>query len=68
MFDDVYNNTGSAKNSFSGEVRDAFGQSICEELFDELLKGMDFTKHCSEAADAKEAAVHAMLMELRLII
>lgn len=68
MFDKVQSELSSARDSFSENVRDAFGASIDSELFEEFLNTVVFCESCSKAADVKEGVINAMLIELRLIL
>lgn len=68
MFEDVLNEVAQSRNYFSENVRDAFGASVCNELYDKLKGCVDTAEMVSTAADLREAGIRAQLLELRSII
>lgn len=68
MFEDVFNDVARSCHKFSENVRDMFGTSVCEELYDKLSGCIDAAETMSAAADMRETCIRAQLMELRMII
>ena len=68
MFDEVYNDVKRSRITFSDNVKDAFGSSVCSELYDELENRINAAEDISSAADIREAYIRAQLLELRMIL
>ncbi len=68
MFEDVFNDVARSRHDFSENVRDMFGASVCEELYDKLSGCIDAAETMSSTADLREAAIRAQLLELRMIL
>lgn len=56
------------RERFGASVRDTFGQSIQENVFDVCDEGYGRLQEAFEKADAEKRLIEAMLMELRLIV
>lgn len=68
FFEENNSELQQSRNNFSDEVRDIFGNSICEELYDKLTNCLSTAEHMCDGADMREAVIKAMLLELRLIL
>lgn len=54
--------------AFAGSVRDAFGQSIEQDVFDVCDNALAALQETSDQAETEKRVIDAMLLELRLII
>lgn len=67
-FEEVYSEAQESRKNFSENVRDSFGNSICEELFDKFTTNLETVEHMCDAANIREGIIKAMLVELRMIL
>ena len=67
-FEELYAQLQVSREIFAGSVRDSFGQSIEEDVFDVCEHDFGGLQDASEQADREKQLIDAMLFELRLIV
>lgn len=67
-FEEVSGEVQQSRRSFSENVRDNFGNSVCEELYDRLDRDLETADRISGAADIREGIIKTLLTELRVIL
>lgn len=67
-FDELRSKTHICRNAFETTVRDSFGQSIRQNLFDVCDEGYQHLQEVSDQATMEKSVIDTMLMELRLIV
>lgn len=67
-FEEVSSEVQQSRRSFSENVRDSFGSSVCEELYDRLNGDLEAADRISSAADIREGIIKTLLTELRVIL
>ena len=67
-FDELRSQLNMCQEAFCFSVRDSFGQSIKEDLFDVCSSDLEKLQEISDQADTEKKVIDAMLVELRLIV
>lgn len=68
MFDDTINALRSTQSDFNSKVKDAFGKSIDENVFEPVNEEIDKLKHEYEIAELKMNEIKVLTLELRTIL
>lgn len=68
MLSENIESVGRYRETFSEQVSDSFGQSICESAFDAAERCLSVMLAAEEEAKTKQAAVNALLVQIRLMI
>lgn len=68
MFDDTINALRSTQSDFNSKVKDAFGKSIDENVFEPVNEEIDKLKHEYEIAKLKMNEIKVLTLELRTIL
>ncbi len=68
MFDEVCNEVIRSRDLFTENVKDSFGNSISEELFQAFLNNIQSAKLYSDESNFKEGSIRFKLAELRLML
>ena len=68
MFDDTINALRSTQSDFDSKVKDAFGKSIDENVFEPVNEELEKLKHEYELAELKMNEIKVLTLELRTIL
>ena len=68
MFDDTINALKSTQSDFNSKVKDAFGKSIDENVFELVNEELEKLKHEYELAEIKMNEIKVLTLELRTIL
>lgn len=68
MFEETISHVTRTKDSFSGSVRDSFGNSIVEDILEPIEREERMLHNEYSLAEAKMAQIRVMTAELRLIL
>lgn len=68
MFDDTINALRSTQSDFNSKVKDAFGKSIDENVFEPVNEEIDKLKHEYEIAELKMNEIKILTLELGTIL
>lgn len=68
MFDDTINALRSTQSDFDSKVKDAFGKSIDENVFEPVNEEIDKLKHEYEIAELKMNEIKVLILELGTIL
>ena len=68
MFEETINELHQSRNSFDDKVQDSFGKSIDDNVFDPLHGELKKLEGAYAEAETKMSAIHALTMELRIIL
>lgn len=68
MFDDTINALRSTQSDFNSKVKDAFGKSIDENVFEPVNEEIDKLKHEYEIAELKMNEIKVLTLELGTIL
>lgn len=68
MFDDEINSLRNTQFEFDSNVKDSFGKSIDEKVFEPVGEELEKLKHEYELAELKMNEIHVLTLELRLIL
>lgn len=68
MFDDTINALCNTQSDFNSKVKDAFGKSIDENVFESVNEEIEKLKHEYELAELKMNEIKVLTLELRSIL
>lgn len=68
MFNDIISGLLRTEEAFNGQVRDAFGRSIDEEVFQPAIDKLQRLEHTRGEAVLREKEIQALTLELRMIL
>lgn len=68
MFEDTINALRSTQSDFNSKVKDAFGKSIDEKVFEPVNEELEKFKHEYELAELKMNEIKVLTIELRTIL
>lgn len=68
MFEDTINALKNTQFEFDSKVKDSFGKSIDENVFEPINEELEKLKHEYELAELKMNEIKALTLELRLIL
>jgi len=68
MFKDISHKLNNYASSFQNEIRDAFGESIKQNLFEVLDKDLNNLQLTYDEAKIRKYEISAIMAELRLIL
>jgi hypothetical protein len=68
MFEDPINSLNQTKNEFDGVVKDVFGKSIDENVFEPVEKELHSLENEYSIAEMKKNEIMMLTLELRTII
>ena len=68
MFDDTINALRSTQSDFDSKVKDAFGKSIDENVFEPVNEELETLNHEYELAELKMNEIKVLTLELRTIL
>lgn len=67
-FDDLRSQMNMCRKHFDASVRDSFGRSIDEDVFDKCDTQYQSLQEAADEADNEKKGIEALLLELRLIL
>ena len=67
-FEELHSQLNLCQEIFCASVRDSFGQSIKETVFDACSNDLEQLQEISDQSDAEKRIIDAMLLELRVIV
>lgn len=68
MFEDAINSLRNTQSEFDSKVKDGFGRSIDEKVFEPVGEELGKIQHEYELAELKMNEIHVLTLELRLIL
>lgn len=68
MFNDIISGLLQTEEAFNGQVRDAFGRSIDEEVFQPAINELRQLERTRGEAELGEKEIQALTLELRMIL
>lgn len=68
MFDDIISGLSRAEEAFNGQVKDVFGRSIDKEVFQPVIDELQRLELTRSEAEVREKEIHAITLELRMIL
>lgn len=68
MFDEILSGLLRTEETFTEQVRDAFGQSVDEKVFRPVLEELRKLEHTREEAELREKEIQTLTLELRMIL
>jgi len=68
MFNDIISGLSRTEEAFNGQVRDAFGRSIDEEVFQPAIDELQQLERTRGEAELREKEIQALTLELRMIL
>lgn len=68
MFNDALSGVSRNEDAFNDQVKDSFGRSIDEDVFQPLINGIQQMQTAHEEAEAIRMQNQALTMELRMIL
>lgn len=68
MFEDTINALRNTQSEFDSKVKDSFGQSIDEKVFEPVKEELEKLKHEYELAELKMNEIQTLTLELRMIL
>ena len=68
MFNDIISGLSRTEEAFNGQVRDAFGKSIDEEVFQPAIDKLQQLELVRGEAELREKEIQALTLELRMIL
>ncbi len=68
MFNDIISGLSRTEETFNRQVRDAFGRSIDEEVFQPALDALQQLERTRGEAEGMEKEIQALTRELRMIL
>ena len=68
MFNDIISGLSRAEEDFNRQVRDAFGRSIDEEVFQPAIDELQRLERTCGEAELREKEIQALTLELRMIL
>lgn len=68
MFDDIISGLSRTEEAFNGQVKDAFGRSIDEEVFQPAIDAIQQLERTRGESELMEKEIQALTLELRMIL
>lgn len=68
MFHDIISGLSQTEEVFNSQVRDVFGRSIDENVFQPALEELQRLERTHDEAEFREREIHALTLELRMIL
>jgi len=68
MFNDIISGLSQTEDTFRGQVRDAFGRSIDEDVFLPVIEEFQKLERAHAEAELREKEIQALTLELRMIL
>lgn len=68
MFDELRSQMNMCRKHFDASVRDSFGRSIDEDMFDKCDAQYQALQKTADEAENEKKGIEALLLELRLIL
>lgn len=68
MFNDIISGLSRTEDSFNRQVKDAFGRSIDEDVFQPAIEELQKLERTRSEAELREKEIQALTMELRMIL
>lgn len=68
MFEDSINSLNQTRNEFDSVVKDSFGKSIDEKVFEPVEKELHSLENEYSLAEMKKNEIRMLTMELRMIV
>lgn len=68
MFNDIISGLSQTEDAFNGQVRDAFGRSIDEDVFQPAVDELQRLDRTRGEAELREKEIQALTLELRMIL
>lgn len=68
MFNEIISGLSQTEEAFIGQVRDAFGSSIDEEVFQPAIDELQRLERTRGEAERMEKEIQALTIELRMIL
>lgn len=68
MFNDIISGLSHREETFIEQVRDAFGRSIDEEVFQPAIDELQRLECTRSEAELRKKEIQALTMELRMIL
>lgn len=68
MFNDIISSLSRTEEAFNEQVRDAFGKSIDEAVFQPAIDELRQLEHTHGEAELREKEIQALTLELRMIL
>ena len=68
MFHEIISGLSRTEETFNGQVRDAFGRSVDEEVFQPAIAELQQLERTYDEAELREKEIQALTLELRMIL
>lgn len=68
MFNDIISGLSRTEEAFNRQVRDAFGRSIDEDVFQPAIDKLQQLELTRGEAELREKEIQALTLELRMIL
>lgn len=68
MFNDIISGLSQTEDAFNRQVRDAFGRSIDEDVFQPAIDELQQLERTRGEAELREKEIQALTLELRMIL
>jgi hypothetical protein len=68
MFNDIISGLSRTEEDFNRQVKDAFGRSINEDVFQPVIEEIQKLEHTRCEAELREREIQALTLELRMIL
>lgn len=68
MFEEISSELSRTRDVFNSHVKDAFGSSIDEEVFQHVIESLQSLESAHNEAEFKKKEIQALTFELRTIL
>lgn len=68
MFNEIITGLSRAEETFIGQVRDTFGRSIDEAVFQPVIDELQQLERTCGEAELREKEIQALTLELRMVL
>lgn len=68
MFNDIISGLSQTEDAFNSQVRDAFGRSIDEEVFQPAIDELQQLERTRGEVELREKEIQALTLDLRMIL